>query len=90
MNVWITNTRSEHEHWRLTYYLVRVRWGPEPRFWVRCHRRRLGADHPCRCALGLATPISTTTTGRGAQVGVLVKREDVLGRMAHSDTLVTD
>ena len=45
----------------------------------------------CRCALGLATPISTTTaTRRGAQVGVLVKGGDVLGRMDHIDTLVID
>ncbi len=45
----------------------------------------------CPCALGLATPISiTTATGRGAQVGVLVKDGEVLERMAGVDTLVID
>jgi Cu+-exporting ATPase len=45
----------------------------------------------CPCALGLATPISiTTATGRGAQVGVLVKGGEVLERMARVDTLVID
>jgi Cu+-exporting ATPase len=45
----------------------------------------------CPCALGLATPISiTTATGRGAQVGVLVKGGEVLERMAGVDTLVID
>ena len=45
----------------------------------------------CPCALGLATPISiTTATGRGAQVGVLVKGGEVLERMAKVDTLVID
>ena len=45
----------------------------------------------CPCALGLATPISiTTATGRGAQVGVLVKGGDVLEHLAAVDTLVID
>ncbi len=45
----------------------------------------------CPCALGLATPISiTTATGRGAQVGVLVKGGEVLERLAGVDTLVID
>lgn len=45
----------------------------------------------CPCALGLATPISiTTATGRGAQVGVLVKGGEVLERMAGVDVLVID
>ncbi|PCJ93302.1 MAG: copper-translocating P-type ATPase [Hyphomicrobiales bacterium] len=45
----------------------------------------------CPCALGLATPMSImTATGRGAQVGVLIKEASALERMAAVDTLVID
>jgi Cu+-exporting ATPase len=45
----------------------------------------------CPCALGLATPISiTTTAGRGAQAGVLIKDAEALERMADVDTLIVD
>ncbi len=45
----------------------------------------------CPCALGLATPMSImTATGRGAQVGVLVKDAEALERMAAVDVLVID
>src|SRR3546814_2600967 len=45
----------------------------------------------CPCALGLATPISiTTSAGRGAPAGVLVKDAEALERMAGVDTLIVD
>ncbi len=45
----------------------------------------------CPCALGLATPMSImTATGRGAQMGVLVKDAEALERMSSVDTLVVD
>jgi Cu+-exporting ATPase len=45
----------------------------------------------CPCALGLATPMSImTATGRGAQIGVLVKDAGALERMARVDTLIVD
>ena len=45
----------------------------------------------CPCALGLATPMSImTATGRGAQVGVLIKDAEALERMSKVDTLVID
>lgn len=45
----------------------------------------------CPCALGLATPMSImTATGRGAQLGVLIKDAKALELMAHVDTLVID
>ena len=45
----------------------------------------------CPCALGLATPMSImTATGRGAQVGVLIKDAEALERMSKVDTLVVD
>jgi P-type Cu+ transporter len=45
----------------------------------------------CPCALGLATPISImVATGRGAQVGVLVRNAAALERLAAIETLVVD
>ena len=45
----------------------------------------------CPCALGLATPMSVmTATGRGAQVGVLIKNAEALERFEKVDTLIVD
>lgn len=45
----------------------------------------------CPCALGLATPMSImTATGRGAQVGVLLKDAEALERLAGVDIVVVD
>lgn len=45
----------------------------------------------CPCALGLATPMSVmTATGRGAQVGVLIREAAAMERMAAVDTLIVD
>ena len=45
----------------------------------------------CPCALGLATPMSImTATGRGAQIGVLIRDAEALERMSHVDTLIVD
>lgn len=45
----------------------------------------------CPCALGLATPMSImTATGRGAQVGVLIKDAEALERMAGVDIVIVD
>ena len=45
----------------------------------------------CPCALGLATPMSImTATGRGAQVGVLIKNAEALERFEKIDTLIVD
>jgi Cu+-exporting ATPase len=45
----------------------------------------------CPCALGLATPLSIMVgTGRGAQIGVLIRNAEALERMERIDTLVVD
>jgi Cu+-exporting ATPase len=45
----------------------------------------------CPCALGLATPISImVATGRGAEVGVLIRNAEALERFAAVDTIVVD
>src|SRR5581483_9804966 len=45
----------------------------------------------CPCALGLATPMSIMVgTGRGAQMGVLIRNAEALERMEKIDTLVVD
>ena len=66
-------------------------WGPSPGFLYAIAAAVSVLIIACPCALGLATPISiVTATGRGAQMGVLVKGGEVLERMAGVDTLVID
>src|SRR5690606_11923462 len=45
----------------------------------------------CPCALGLATPMALLVgTGRGAQLGVLIKGPEVLESTRRVDTVVLD
>ncbi|WP_137387638.1 heavy metal translocating P-type ATPase [Rhodoligotrophos defluvii] len=65
--------------------------GPEPRLTYALVVAVSVLIIACPCALGLATPMAIMVgTGRGAQLGVLVKNAEALERLASVDTLVLD
>ena len=66
-------------------------WGPEPALAYALVAAVAVLIIACPCALGLATPMSImTATGRGAQVGVLIKNAEALERFEKIDTLIVD
>ena len=75
----------------LLAFVVWLAIGPEPAFVFAIISAVSVLIIACPCALGLATPMSImTATGRGAQLGVLIKDAEALELMAHVDTLVID
>ncbi len=66
-------------------------WGPSPALAYALISAVSVLIIACPCALGLATPMSImTATGRGAQVGVLIRNAEALERFAKVDTLIVD
>ncbi|MAZ69301.1 MAG: copper-translocating P-type ATPase [Porticoccus sp.] len=66
-------------------------WGPAPALSYALVSAVAVLIIACPCALGLATPMSImTATGRGAQVGVLIKNAEALERFEKVDTLMVD
>ena len=66
-------------------------WGPEPRLAHAVVNAVAVLIIACPCALGLATPVSIMVgTGKGAQLGVLIKNAEALEIMEKVDTLVVD
>ncbi len=66
-------------------------WGPEPRLAHALVNAVAVLIIACPCALGLATPMSImVASGRGAQLGVLIKNAEALETLAKVDTLVVD
>jgi Cu+-exporting ATPase len=66
-------------------------FGPEPRGMYALVNAVAVLIIACPCALGLATPMSIMVgTGRGAQVGVLIRNAEALQLMEAVDTLVVD
>lgn len=66
-------------------------WGPEPRIAYAVINAVAVLIIACPCALGLATPMSIMVgTGRGAQVGVLIKNAESLELMEKINVLVID
>ena len=66
-------------------------WGPEPRLAYALLSAVAVLIIACPCALGLATPMAIMVgTGRGANVGVLIRHAEALERLEKVDTLVVD
>ena len=66
-------------------------WGPEPRVAHALVNAVAVLIIACPCALGLATPMSIMVgTGRGASLGILIKRAEALEQLQQVDTLVVD
>jgi len=66
-------------------------WGPEPRFAHALVNAVAVLIIACPCALGLATPMSIMVgTGKGAEVGVLLRNAEALELLEQIDTLVVD
>ena len=66
-------------------------WGPEPRLAHGIVNAVAVLIIACPCALGLATPMSIMVgTGKGAQLGILIKNAEALEIMEKIDTLVID
>ena len=72
-------------------FLIWAIWGPAPALSYALLAAVAVMIIACPCALGLATPMSImTATGRGAQVGVLIKNAEALERFEKVDTLIVD
>ena len=66
-------------------------WGPEPRLAHALVNAVAVLIIACPCALGLATPMSIMVgTGRGAEIGVLLRNAEALELMERIDTVVVD
>jgi Cu+-exporting ATPase len=66
-------------------------WGPEPQLAHALVNAVAVLIIACPCALGLATPMSIMVgTGRGAELGVLLRNAEALEVMEQVDTLVVD
>ena len=66
-------------------------WGPAPTFFHALTNAVGVLVIACPCALGLATPTAVmVATGRGAQLGVLIRSAEVLETLRAVDTVVLD
>ncbi|MBC9867163.1 MAG: heavy metal translocating P-type ATPase [Opitutae bacterium] len=75
----------------LASFIIWALWGPAPSLSYGLLAAVAVLIIACPCALGLATPMSImTATGRGAQMGVLIKNAEALERFETVDTLIVD
>lgn len=72
-------------------FVVWAVWGPDPAFVFAFANAVTVLIIACPCALGLATPMAIMVgTGKGAQMGVLLKEAKVVEAMEKVDVLVID
>ncbi len=72
-------------------FAVWALWGPEPRLAHALVNAVAVLIIACPCALGLATPMSIMVgTGRGAELGVLLRNAEALEVLEQVDTVVVD
>ncbi len=72
-------------------FIAWAAWGPAPALSYGLVAAVAVLIIACPCALGLATPMSImTATGRGAQMGVLIKNAEALERFEKIDILIVD
>lgn len=75
----------------LITFAVWAIWGPQPAYVYAFVNAVSVLIIACPCALGLATPISIMVgTGRGAQMGILVKDARAIEEMNRVDILIID
>jgi heavy metal translocating P-type ATPase len=72
-------------------FIIWAIWGPDPAFVFGFANAVTVLIIACPCALGLATPMAIMVgTGKGAQLGVLLKEAKVVEAMEKVDVLVID
>jgi Cu2+-exporting ATPase len=75
----------------LLTFAVWAIWGPEPAYVYAFVNAVSVLIIACPCALGLATPMSIMVgTGRGAQMGVLVKDAEAIEEISKANVLIVD
>ncbi len=72
-------------------FVVWLLWGPEPAFFHALTSAVGVLVIACPCAMGLATPTAVmVATGRGAEIGVLIKSAEAIELLARVQAIVFD